>query len=47
MSPQDIADNAKKKFGKVMCMDCVLKENQRIKEEKEAKLKEEETTVEE
>ena len=42
MSAKQIAENAEKKFGKKMCIDCVIAENKKIKEQEQStKAKEE------
>lgn len=45
MSAKQIAENAEKKFGKKMCIDCVIAENKKIKEQEQQK--EQSTKVEE
>ena len=42
MSPTQIVENAKKKYGKAMCISCVIEENKRVKAEQEQNNNEEE-----
>ena len=35
MSAKQVAENAEKKFGKKMCIDCVVAENKKAKEQQE------------